>query len=110
MGKDDFGSTTLFNGKILLLAVDVDHPNKALQAAFDGALRFVQRNLPDRKTARLHLKVEGRRSKIMALVAQGMNRQQIAKKLFPDEMGSKVLTIRKRALQRVTDALRPRKK
>lgn len=102
-------STTLFNKNTLLLAVNIEHPLMALQAAVDGTLRFVLANLPNRKPRRLHLPTVTFRSRVMALKAQGKTRREIANQLLPEMMKSKNPKIQKRALQRVTDALRPAK-
>ncbi len=108
--EGNFVSTTLFNGKILLLAVNFDCPDSVLRPAFDGALQFVRGNLPDRRRERTRLRTEARRTRVLALKAIGKTREQIADELFPQMMKSKKPEVRKRALQRVTDATKTHKK
>lgn len=109
-GVDLDFSPTLFSGDQLLLAVNMNHPLQALRAAFDGVLQFVMSELPDRRARRVHQQPETFRSKVMALAAQGLKRKEITVKLLPSEMASRDPKIRKNALQRVTDAQRPRRR
>jgi hypothetical protein len=103
-------SPSLLRGNLLLLAVNMTHPLEALRAAFDGALQFVMSELPDRRARRVHQKPETVRSKVMALAAQGLKREEIAAKLWPSKMASRDPRIRKNILQRVNDAQRSRRR
>lgn len=103
-------SRLLFPGNRLVMVLHLDHSNQAILADVEGWLRFIRCNTTQLGTHRVHLNVEERRSKVFALKALGWKRKQIAEKIFPEEMKSKNPKICKRAAQRITYILHPRKK